>query len=427
MRKTHQNYKSLWAKAQSLMPGGVNSPVRAFKSVGMDPLIVSRAKGSRIFDINGKSYIDLVMSWGPLILGHVHTEVVKAVKEALLEGSSFGALSEREIDLAQMVKDAMPSIDKIRFVSSGTEAAMTAIRLARAYTGRSKIIKFEGCYHGHSDSLLAKAGSGLATYSLAGSAGIPEEVLQSTIVLPFNDSGAVEKTFQMFENQIACVLVEPIPANMGLVLPKPDYLNFLRKMCTQNKALLIFDEVITGFRVAYGGAQSVFKIKPDLTILGKIIGGGFPVGAVGGRSEVMDQLAPLGPVYQAGTLSGNPVAMAAGLQMLKILKKKSVYQKLEIAGRTLEEGLSEILSRKNISARIHRVGSMLTLFFTDHEVQNYDDVLKCDAEKFKIFFKKMFQKGIFLPPSAFETWFLSLAHSKGDIEKIIESADQALA
>ncbi len=416
----------LWKRAQKLMPGGVNSPVRAFKSVGMNPIIVSHAKGSKIYDVAGKSYIDLVMSWGPLILGHAHTQVVKAVKKAVEDGSSYGALCEKEIQLAELVQEAIPSIQKIRFVSSGTEAAMTAIRLARSFTGRSKIIKFEGCYHGHSDFLLAKAGSGLATYSLAGSAGIPEEVLRSTIVLPFNDFKAVQEVFKKFKNEIACILVEPVPANMGLIFPKPDYLSFLRKVCDQNKALLVFDEVISGFRVAYGGAQSIFKIKPDLTILGKIIGGGFPVGAVGGCSEVMDQLAPLGSVYQAGTLSGNPVAMTAGLETLKILKKKDIYQKLKNLGELLEKGLQSILLDKKIEARIHRMGSLMTLFFMDGGIYNYQDVLKCDVKKFNNFFKKMFQLGVFLPPSAFEAWFLSLAHSKEDIEKILKAANLAL-
>ncbi|MBI1884342.1 MAG: glutamate-1-semialdehyde 2,1-aminomutase [Chlamydiae bacterium] len=417
-------YHGLWLKAQELMPGGVNSPVRAFKSVGLDPLIVSKAKGSKIYDVRGKAYLDLVMSWGPLILGHAHPEILKAVKEALEEGSSFGALSHREILLAEAICNALPSLEKIRFVSSGTEAAMTAIRLARAFTGRDKMIKFEGCYHGHSDFLLAKAGSGLATYSLAGSAGIPKEVLKSTLVLPFNDWVALEKTMNRFGREIACILVEPIPANMGLVFPEKDMLKTLRKMCTQKGILLIFDEVITGFRVGYGGAQELYHVQPDLTILGKIIGGGFPVGAVGGRKEIMDQLAPLGPVYQAGTLSGNPVAMAAGLKTLEILKRKGAYEKLEKLGATLAGGLEEILKKKKISFQLHRIGSMMTLFFNDRPIENYQDVLQCNTEKFNQFFREMFRKRIFLPPSAFETWFLSLSHSAQDIESFLKAADQ---
>lgn len=419
-------YKGLWKKAQTLMPGGVNSPVRAFKSVGMDPMIVSRAKGSKIYDIQGKAFVDLVMSWGPLILGHAHPEILKAVEKAMKEGTSYGALSEKEILLAEMICKAVPSIEKVRFVSSGTEAAMTAIRLARSYTGRSKIIKFEGCYHGHSDFLLVKAGSGLATYSLAGSAGIPEDVLKSTIVIPFNDLDALEKVFTRFPNEIACVLMEPIPANMGVVLPKVGYLDGVKRLSQQNGALLVFDEVITGFRVAYGGAQSYYKIRPDLTILGKIIGGGFPVGAVGGPSEIMDQLAPLGPVYQAGTLSGNPVAMAAGLKTLELLKKLRTYEKLEMLGTELAQGLEELLAKKKIPARIQRMGSMMTLFFTNRPVENYQDVLASDSKKFIKFFQAMFKRGIFLPPSPFEAWFLSLAHAEKDIAKVIKVADLAL-
>lgn len=410
----------LWSRAQSVIPGGVNSPVRAFKSVGMSPLIVSKAKGSMIYDVEGKGYIDLVMSWGPLILGHAHAEIIRSVEKALRDGSSFGALSEREILLAEMVCKAVPSVEKIRFVSSGTEAAMTAVRLARAFTQRSKIIKFEGCYHGHSDFLLAKAGSGLATYGLPGSAGVPIEAAASTIVLPFNDVEAVEKILREFPNHIACILLEPIPANMGVVLPKPGYLEFLRKICNQNGALLVFDEVISGFRVSWGGAQELLNVRPDLTILGKIIGGGLPVGAVGGRKEIMELLAPLGPVYQAGTLSGNPAAMAAGLKTLELLREKGNYEKLEELGKNLQEGLEEILEKRKIKGRVQRVGSLMTLFFADQPVENYEDVEKSDSKKFVGFFQKMFKKGIFLPPSAFEAWFLSLAHTKKDIQKIIQ-------
>ncbi|MBI1871034.1 MAG: glutamate-1-semialdehyde 2,1-aminomutase [Chlamydiae bacterium] len=419
-------YQKLWTQAQSLMPGGVSSPVRAFRSVGLDPLIVSHAKGCKIYDVEGRCFIDLVMSWGPLMLGHADPEVVREVQNAVREGSTFGALSEREIKLAQKIKEAIPSIEKIRFVNSGTEAAMTVIRLARAFTGRSKIIKFEGCYHGHSDFLLAKAGSGLATYSLPGSSGVPEEVLKSTLVLAYNDLEALERSFHRFPNQIAAVLVEPIAANMGVVPPREGFLQGLRSLCKRFGCLLIFDEVITGFRVSFGGAQGLYKVQPDLTILGKIIGGGFPVGAVGGRAKMMDQLAPSGPVYQAGTLSGNPVAMAAGLQTLEMLQGQNPYRKLEHLGRELEDGLSKILQMKKIPFRLHRIGSLMTLFFTSHEIENYEDVLKSDSQRFKQFFKEMFEQGVFLPPSPFEAWFLSLAHSKSDIQKILKAASKAL-
>jgi glutamate-1-semialdehyde 2,1-aminomutase len=335
-------------------------------------------------------------------------------------------LSEIEILLAENICRAVPSIEKIRFVSSGTEAAMTAIRLARAYTKRSKIIKFEGCYHGHSDFLLVKAGSGLATYSLAGSAGIPEEVLASTIVLPFNDLDALEKVFVRFPNEIACVLMEPIPANMGVVLPKVGYLDGVKRLCQQNRSLLVFDEVITGFRVGYGGAQSYYNIRPDLTILGKIIGGGFPAGAVGGSAKIMNQLAPLGPVYQAGTLSGNPVVMAAGLKTLEFLRKPQTYEKLEKLAAQLAQGLTEIFEKKKVKAQIQRMGSMMTLFFTNQPVENYEHAQKSDTKLFRKFFQAMFKNGIFLPPSQFEAWFVSLVHTKQDIEKILKVAHLAL-
>lgn len=421
-----KNYKKLWNKAQKLMPGGVNSPVRAFRSVKLSPLIVSRAKGSKIYDIHGKEYMDMVMSWGPLILGHAHSEILKTINKAVSEGTTYGALTEKEIQLAEVICKAIPSIQKIRFVNSGTEAAMTAIRLARAFTGRSKIIKFEGCYHGHSDFLLAKAGSGLATYSLPGSDGTPKEALQSTLVIPFNDLDVLKKAFESFPKQIAAVIIEPVPANMGVVLPRNGYLEGMKKLCEDNGALLIFDEVITGFRLTYGGVQDILKIKPDLTILGKIIGGGFPVGAIGGTSKIMDLLAPLGPVYQAGTLSGNPVAMSAGLKTLELLKEETLYEKLSDLSLQLALGLDDIIQKKKIKAQVQWLGSMLTLFFTASPVDNYKDALKSDTSRFSRFYRKMFQQRIFLPPSQFEAWFLSASHSKRDIQRLLKAVKSVL-
>lgn len=408
------------------MPGGVNSPVRAFRSVGTKPLIVSRAKGSKIYDTAGKSFTDLVMSWGALILGHAHTDIIAAAKKAMEDGSSFGALCEREIRLAQLICEAVGSIEKLRFVSSGTEAAMTAVRLARAFTGREIIVKFEGCYHGHSDFLLAKAGSGLATYGLAGSAGVPQAASASTIVLPFNDSAAVNLAFRKFKNKIAAVIVEPVPANMGVVLAAEGFLKGLEELCKRHGALLICDEVISGFRLGYTAAQLRYGVSSDLTIFGKIIGGGFPAAAVAGRGKIMDQLAPLGPVYQAGTLSGNPVAMAAGAAALEFLKREDPYPMLDRLGERLEHGLMEIFSGARIPVHINRLGSMMTVFFSSGAPRNYEEVKNTDTRRFIRFFRKMYRAGVFLAPSAFEAWFLSAAHTVRDVDHVLDAAKHAV-
>ena len=415
----------LFKKAQKYMPGGVNSPVRAFAAVGCDPVYIDRGRGSKLYAADGKSYIDLVGSWGSLILGHAYSPVIAAVKKALAKGVSFGACSALEIELAELIISAFPSIDKVRLVSSGTEAVMSAIRLARGYTGRDKVIKFEGCYHGHVDSLLVKAGSGLATFGVPASDGVPASFTRDTIVLPFNDPDAVEGTLKKQGKKIAALIIEPIPGNMGVVLPKPGYLSVLRNLTRHYGIVLIFDEVISGFRVAFGGAQEVFGIPADLTCLGKIIGGGFPVGAFGGRQEIMDCLSPLGAVYQAGTLSGNPIGVTAGIAMLKILKNKDVYKKLEAKGEKLEKGLRKAAAGRPIT--INRFSSLLTLFFTEQEVINFKSAQTSDLDKFKKFFQLMLQQGVYLPPSQFEACFLSAVHTDNDLEKIITSAEKAIA
>jgi glutamate-1-semialdehyde 2,1-aminomutase len=419
--------KDLHARASRVIPGGVNSPVRAFKSVGGDPPYIVRGKGSRIWDADGNEYIDYVGSWGPLILGHAFPSVVEAVEKANRDGASFGACTPIEAELAEAVIEAFPSVDKIRFVSSGTEATMSAIRLARAFSKRKYIIKFEGCYHGHADSLLVKAGSGVATLGIPGSAGVLEEQAQFTLALPFNNQKAVEEAFQKFKDQIACVIVEPVVGNMGCVPPRAGYLQFLRTVTAQQGAVLIFDEVMTGFRVAWGGAQELYKIKPDLTTLGKIIGGGLPVGAYGGRAEIMDMVAPLGPVYQAGTLSGNPLAMAAGLATLRELKKHpEIYQQLEQRTAALVEGVLAVAKKKNILLSDNRVGSMFTWFFQRGPVTDWDSAAKSDTQAFAKFHRGMLERGIYLPPSQYEAMFVSAAHAEGDIQRTIEAAGQAL-
>lgn len=414
----------LFEQAKKYIPGGVNSPVRAFAAVGGDPVFIERGRGSKLYDVDGKSYIDLVGSFGPLILGHAYPPVILAVKKALAKGVSFGACTALEIELAKLIISAFPSIEKVRLVNSGTEAVMSAIRLARGYTGRERIIKFAGCYHGHVDSLLVKAGSGLATLGVPNSAGVPRDFTKGTIVLPFNDLNAAERTLKKHGSKIAALIIEPIPGNMGVIIPKPGYLKGLRQLTKRHGVLLIFDEVMSGFRVAYGGAQELFGIKADLTCLGKIIGGGFPVGAFGGRREIMDRLAPLGPVYQAGTLSGNPIGVTAGIATLKILKDKSIYKKLETTGAQLEAGLQAAAAGKGI--RINRFGSMLTMFFTGQNVVDFKSAQTADLEKFKEFFQRMLKQGVYLPPSQFEAWFLSAAHTSADLKKIIANARQAL-
>ncbi len=418
--------KFFYERALKVIPGGVNSPVRACKAVKSEPIFFERGEGAYLIDVDGNRYIDYVCSWGPLILGHAHPEVIAEIYFASKRGTSFGAPTWQEVELAELIKNCFPSIEKLRLVNSGTEATMSAIRLARAYTGRKKIIKFEGCYHGHVDSLLVKAGSGLATFGIPASPGIPEELTSHTLNLPFNNFEAVKKTFESYGKEIAGVIVEPVPGNMGVVLPKEGFLEFLREITQKYETLLIFDEVITGFRLGISGAQGKYGIFPDLTCLGKIIGGGLPVGAYGGKEEIMNLVAPEGPVYQAGTLSGNPIAVSAGLATLKELLKPGVYEKLEIISQQLEEGLKEVLKSLRLSYKVNRAGSMLTLFFTEREVVDFETALGCDAEKFAIFWQKMLKEGIYLPPSQFEAWFLSLAHREEEVEKTIKAVYKVL-
>jgi len=418
--------KLFYERALKSIPGGVNSPVRACKAVKGDPIFFERGEGAYLIDVDGNRYIDYVCSWGPLILGHSHPEVIASIYFASKRGTSFGAPTWQEVELAELIKNCFPSIDKIRLVNSGTEATMSAIRLARAYTKRKKIIKFEGCYHGHVDSLLVKAGSGLATFGIPASPGIPEELTAHTLNLPFNDFEAVEKAFKEYGKEIAGVIVEPIAGNMGVVLPKKGFLEFLRDITTRYEALLIFDEVITGFRIGLSGAQGKFGVTPDLTCLGKIIGGGLPVGAYGGKSEIMSLVAPEGPVYQAGTLSGNPIAVSAGLATLKELMKPGTYEKLEAMSQKLEEGIKEVLKKLGLFYRVNRAGSMLTLFFTKKEVIDFQTALSSDTQKFAVFWQKMLDKGIYLPPSQFEAWFVSLAHGEKEIEETIEKVYESL-
>ncbi|HTD24816.1 MAG TPA: glutamate-1-semialdehyde 2,1-aminomutase [Terriglobales bacterium] len=428
MSHSLEKSRALQKRAETLIPGGVDSPVRAFASVGGEPPIIVRGSGSRMWDADGNEYIDYVGSWGPLILGHSHPEVLAAVEAAARNGTSFGATTPSEADLAEEIVHAVPSIEKVRFVSSGTEATMSAIRLARAFTGRKYIVKFEGCYHGHADMLLVKAGSGVATLGIPGSAGVPEEVTQFTLALPYNDVAAVKLAFEKFPQQIACVIVEPIVGNMGCVPPAPGYLQALREITAQAKTLLIMDEVMTGFRLAYGGAQAIFNLQPDLTTLGKIIGGGLPVGAYGGRAEIMNLVAPLGPMYQAGTLSGNPLAMAAGLATLRHLRQHpEVYLRLERQSVTLVAGVMQSACNQQISLQANRVGSMFTWFFSDQPVTDWTSAAKSDTKKFARFHRAMLEQGIYLPPSQFEAAFMSTAHTEKDIQATINAAEKALA
>ncbi len=415
--------------AKKFIPGGVNSPVRAFKAVGTTPIFISHAKGAHLYDVDGNGYIDYVMSWGPMILGHADDRVISSVTRILKRGTSFGAPTEKEISLARLVTDIYPSIEKIRLTSSGTEAAMSAIRLARGYTGRNKIIKFEGCYHGHADSLLVKAGSGAATFGVPSSAGVNKNVALDTITLPFNDIEKVEAAIARDRGKVACVIVEPIPANMGVLLPNLSFLKKLRSITRKHGIVLIFDEVITGFRVALGGAQELFGIRPDLTILGKILGGGFPIGAFGGRADIMNLLSPDGPVYQAGTLSGNPVAVEAGISTIRILmKEKNIYSRLDSSGAEMESGLRKIigrLSRRDIV--VQRCGSLFTLFFTNkNKIENYGDASGCDTGKFARFFREMLLCGVYLAPSQFEANFISSKHTHKEIGKTLKAAEASL-
>jgi len=417
---------ALFARAQAVIPGGVNSPVRAFRSVGGKPVFMARGEGSRIWDADGNGYIDYIGSWGPLIFGHRQPEVIHALEEVLDIGTSFGAPTEREVQLAELICRLVPSIEQVRLVNSGTEATMSAIRLARGYTGRERIVKFDGCYHGHGDSLLVKAGSGVATLGLPDSPGVPRALAELTTVLPFNDVEALHQEFQARGNEIACVIVEPVVGNMGCVAPKPGYLQTMRDVTARHGSVLVFDEVMTGFRVAAGGAQELYSIRPDLTTLGKVIGGGLPVGAYGGRADIMRCVAPAGPVYQAGTLSGNPLAVAAGLAALRRLELEKPYTKLEALGMRLERGLRDALIKAGVSGSVNRVGSMFTLFFTDQEVSDFTTAKTCNTDRFNAWFHAMLEAGIYLPPSQFESAFISTAHTEEDIDRTIEAARSAL-
>ncbi len=416
----------LYRKAVKLIPGGVNSPVRACKSVGADPLFIRSAEGAVIVDADGNRYIDYIGSWGPMILGHNHPEVVKAISRVLGRGTSFGAPTDLEIELAEMVTAAVPSVELVRMVNSGTEAAMSAVRLARGVTGRDLVIKFDGCYHGHADTLLVAAGSGVATLAIPGSPGVPEAAAAHTLSLPYNDGALFKKVMDERGGEVACVIVEPVAGNMGLVPPAPGFLKTLRRETTAHGALLIFDEVMTGFRVAYGGAQALYKITPDLSCFGKIIGGGLPVGAYGGKKKFMSRIAPQGPVYQAGTLSGNPLAMAAGIATLKQLKKKGFYEKLEKKSSMLLAGLALAAARAGIPAQVDRVGSMLGIFFCDQPVRNFEEAKRCDLKRFAKFYQGMRREGVYIAPSQFEALFLSAAHSEAQIEATIKAAARVL-
>lgn len=416
--------KQLFRRAITKIPGGVNSPVRAWNSVGGTPLFIARGRGSSIFDVEGRRYIDFVGSWGPLILGHAHPKIVQVLQRRAASGFTFGAPTKLELELAEQVEKLVPSIEKLRLVSSGTEATMSAIRLARAYTGRRKIVKFDGCYHGHSDGLLVKAGSGVATLGLPDSPGVPPGFTRETLTAKYNDANSLKKAFDRYGKDIAAVIVEPICGNLGVIKPQPGFLEALKEMTRRNDSLLIFDEVISGFRVALGGAQAIFKIEPDLTCLGKILGGGLPLAAFGGRREIMDLLAPVGPVYQAGTLSGNPLAVSAGMATLKLLSRQGVYDRLEAKSKYLEDGISAVLHQYRLRAVINRVGSMMTLFFGVDQVTSPDHARKCDQKQFSSFFHAMLDRGVYLPPSPFEAMFISLAHSTADLKKTISAFSQ---
>lgn len=418
--------RALFEEAKELMPGGVNSPVRAFLAVGGDPVFIDHANGPYLYDVDGNRYLDYVQSWGPMILGHAHSAVVEAVTLASTRGLSFGAPTQAESVLARLVIESVSSIEMVRFVNSGTEATMSALRLARAYTGRNKIIKFSGCYHGHADMLLVQAGSGLATMGLPDSAGVPREATSDTLVVSYNDSAAVEELFRAYPGQIAAIIIEPAAANMGLVPPLPGFLEKLRGLCDGDGALLIFDEVMTGFRVALGGMQERLGIMPDLTCLGKIIGGGLPVGAYGGRREIMQLVAPLGPVYQAGTLSGNPLAMAAGIATLQELRKPGQYEELERKGQLLENGIERVLHEEGGAVQFVRVGAIFCLFFTAEHVIDYASAKTADTQRFARFFWSMLKQGVYLPPSQFEGCFISLTLEDEMIEETVEAVNVAL-
>jgi glutamate-1-semialdehyde 2,1-aminomutase len=423
---SHTRSEALFAEALQYIPGGVNSPVRAFRAVGGNPFFVHKAKGARVWDVDGNAYVDYVCTWGPAIHGHAFPKIIRAVQQAAEQGTSFGIPNPFEVTMARLICDAVPSVRKVRLCNSGTEACMSAIRLARGFTRRDKIIKFDGCYHGHADSLLVKAGSGALTFGHPDSAGVPAAFTQHTIVLPFNDTEAVKAALAANKDQIAGIIVEPVPGNAGLYLPKPGYLEFLREATAAHGALLIFDEVMTGFRLAPGGAQERFGIKPDLTCFGKIIGGGLPVGAFGGRADVMDCLAPLGPVYQAGTLSGNPLAMAAGIAALEELRSTQAYTTLETLGAQLEAGLRDAARTAGVAVQFNRCGSMFCGYFTSEPVHNLADAMKSDRERFKKYFHGMLEAGVYLAPSQFEAGFISTAHTPADIELTVNAAARVM-
>lgn len=427
MSYTFEKSKAAFARAQEVIPGGVNSPVRAFKAVGEAPVFVKHGEGAHITDIDGQTYVDMVCSWGPLILGHRHPAVVAAIQEALEHGTTFGMPTELETEMAALICELIPSVEMVRMVSSGTEATMSALRLARGYTGRDLIVKFEGCYHGHADHLLINAGSGAMTFGVPSSPGVPADVAKETLVAKYNDLASVRALFEEYPAEIAAVIVEPIPGNMGLIMPEEGFLEGLREITSEYGAVLIFDEVISGFRASAGGAQKVFGVMPDLTCLGKIIGGGLPVGAFGGKREIMAHLSPSGPVYQAGTLSGNPLAMSAGFAALSVLKNEQPYDALAVKGAALAEGLRALAEKHGVAVTVNQFGSLLTVFFTDRPVHCYADATTSDTAKFATFFSTMLANGVHLPPSQFECWFLSTAHSQDDLDKVLAAADLAFA
>lgn len=421
----YTNSKRLFEEACELIPGGVNSPVRAFKAVGDYPVFIERGEGAYLYDVDGNKYVDYICSWGPLLLGHQPESVSKAVMEALTKGSTYGAPTGIEVEMAKKIVDAVPSVEMVRMVSSGTEATMSALRLARGYTGRNKIVKFEGCYHGHADHLLIKAGSGALTFGVPSSPGVPESIASETLTAQYNDIDSVKALFAQYPDQIAAVIVEPIAGNMGLVLPKEGFLEGLREVTAEHGALLIFDEVISGFRASFGGAQKVYNIMPDLTCMGKIIGGGLPVGAYGGKKEIMMHVAPVGPVYQAGTLSGNPLAMAAGMAILDELAKPGVYEEIEAKTKKLVQGLQAAADKAGVKIALNQSASLFTIFFTETPVDSYKAAMTSNTEQFKVFFQAMLGQGFYLPPSQFECWFVSQAHSDEDIENTIKAAEIA--
>jgi glutamate-1-semialdehyde 2,1-aminomutase len=422
----HRRSRAIFEEARRYLPGGVDSPVRSFRGVGGDPIVVASGAGAKITDVDGNEYIDFCGSWGPLVLGHAAPSVVEAVQKAAAQGTTYGIATEAELELARLVCEALPSVDMVRFVNSGTEATMSALRLARAYTGRDRILKFDGCYHGHADGLLVQAGSGVATLSLPDSPGVPAAFASLTLVAPYNSIEGIQQVFARIGETIAAVIVEPVAANMGVVPPAPGFLEALRQACTRSGALLIFDEVVTGFRVGYGGYQGLSGVMPDLTCLGKIVGGGLPVGAYGGRREIMERVAPSGPVYQAGTLSGNPLAMAAGIATLTQLQTPGFYRVLESRAARFQLELEEAAQKAEIPLRVNRVASMMTAFFTDGPVSDYESARHSDTSRFGAFFHAMLESGVYLPPSQFEAWFVSSAHTEGDIDWAVAAAEEAM-